>query len=303
MEFAQRRIGNHKEIVSSRINSFSLDRPKTSQVTLTRETKADIIKDIILFQDIEDKDMPQLLECLHSATYNTGDLIIKQYDDGDRLFILVNGKDQVEIEYLAGNSRIISYMIGNEFFGEIALLTSSERTASIRAVEQCTVLYLKRKDFDSFLGLNPEKREQIMATMDYLRLLKTIPLFRGIDSSTINLFASTMKKEKFNKGDDIIKQGDEGDKFYAILAGSVIVHVIRDDGKRHDVATLTRGEYFGEIALFKNIPRTATITSSTDETLVISLQKDHFLNAIDNQQALELNLENVTHRRIVQIMS
>ncbi|MCM8527337.1 MAG: cyclic nucleotide-binding domain-containing protein, partial [Lentisphaeraceae bacterium] len=84
--------------------------------------------------------------------------------------------------------------------------------------------------------------------------------------------------------------------------GNVNVHVVRDDNKDHDVAVLGRGEYFGEIALFKNIPRTATVTADTDEVLVISLQKNDFMKAIDSQSALETNLENVTHRRIIEMM-
>jgi CRP-like cAMP-binding protein len=291
-----------REIVNSRINSFTHDKEKKTHLNLTKEKKTEIIKDVILFQNIEESDKDQLLDCLHSVSYEVGDLIIKQHDDGDRLFVLAEGKAQVEIEDLAGNSNVVSYLSENEFFGEIALLTSSERTASVRAVEKCTVLYLKKKDFDTFLGLNPEKKEKIMSTLDYLRLIKSIPLFRGISSSVINLFASQMDKEEFKKGDNIINQGDEGDKFYVILDGTVNVHVVRDDNKDHKVATLSKGEYFGEIALFKNIPRTATITVDTDSATVLSLQKEHFVKAIDNQNSLEVNLENVTHRRIVQMM-
>ena len=291
-----------KTIIKTRISNFSLERPLVVNATLTNEKKAEIIKDIILFQDIEKNEMPHLLECLHSSSYETGDLIIKQHDQGDRLFILVNGKAQVEIEDFAGHSKIVTYLSEGEFFGEIALLTAAERSASIRAAESCTVLYLKRKDFDSFLGSTPEKQKNILAILDTLRLLKSIPLFRGMDSSTINLFASSMLHEHFKTGEKIISQGEEGDKFYVILSGNVNVNVTRDDNKEHHVTTLSEGEYFGEIALFKNIPRTANITAPVD-THVISLRKEPFTNAIKSQHALEDNLENVTHRRIVQMMN
>ena len=111
-----------------------------------------------------------------------------------------------------------------------------------------------------------------------------------------------MLHEHFKTGEKIISQGEEGDKFYVILSGNVNVNVTRDDNKEHHVTTLSEGEYFGEIALFKNIPRTANITASVD-THVISLRKEPFTNAIKSQHALEDNLENVTHRRIVQMMN
>ena len=291
-----------RDIIYTRVPSFTSFDSEKRHINLTFDKKKDIVDKIILFQDVKKEELPSLVQCLQSVTYQAGDLIIKQHDEGDRLFILVEGSAQVEIEDLAGNSKVVSYMTGNEFFGEIALLTSSERTASVRATEECTLLYLKRKDFDSFLGLNPERREKIMATLDYLRVIKALPLFKGLDSNIINLFASRMVKETYQKGSDIISQGDEGDKFYIILEGLVKVHVIRDDKKDHDVATLGKGEYFGEIALFKNIPRTATVTAESEEVLVISLTKEHFSKAIDSQSALESNLENVTHRRIVEMM-
>ena len=292
-----------RDIIYARVPNFDTLEKRKRHVNLTFDKKKEIIDKIILFQDVKREELPSLVQCLQSVSYQTGDLIIKQHDDGDRLFVLVEGSAQVEIEDLAGNSKVVTYLTGNEFFGEIALLNSGERTASVRATEECTVLYLKRKDFDSFLSLNPERKEKIMATLDYLRVIKALPLFKGLDSSIINLFASRMTKETFTKGNDIIKQGDEGDKFYIILEGNVLVHVIRDDNKDHNVATLSRGEYFGEIALFKNIPRTATVTAETDKVLAISLQKKDFTKAIDSQSALETNLENVTHRRIVQMMN
>lgn len=291
-----------RDIIYSRVPNFDTMENKKRHINLTFDKKKEIIDKIILFQDVKREELPSLVQCLQSFSYQAGDLIIKQHDEGDRLFILVEGSAQVEIEDMAGNSKVVTYLTGNEFFGEIALLNSGERTASVRATEECSVLYLKRKDFDSFLSLNPERKEKIMATLDYLRVIKALPLFKGLDSSTINLFASRMTKETFKKGEDIIKQGDEGDKFYIILEGSVNVHVTRDDNKDHNVAVLGHGEYFGEIALFKNIPRTASVTADTEKVLVISLQKKDFIKAIDSQSALETNLENVTHRRIVQMM-
>ena len=291
-----------RDIIYSRVPSFSNSETAKKHINLTFDKKKEIIDKIILFQDIKKEELPSLVQCLQSVSYETGELIIKQHDEGDRLFILAEGSAQVEIEDMAGNSKVVSYLTGNEFFGEIALFKNIPRTASIRATDNCTLLYLKRKDFDSFLDLNPERREHIMATLEYLRIIKAVPLFKGIDSNMINLFASKMAKESYKKDEDIIKQGEEGDKFYIVLQGKVNVHVVRDDNKDHNVATLGRGEYFGEIALFKDIPRTATVTAQSDETLVISLQKSDFMKAIKTQSALESNLENVTHRRIVEMM-
>ena len=291
-----------RDIIYSRVSSFNNFDTQKRHINLTFDKKKEIIDKIILFQDIKKEELPSLVQCLQSVSYEAGDLIIKQHDDGDRLFVLASGSAQVEIEDMAGNIKVVSYLTGNEFFGEIALFKDIPRTASVRATEECTLLYLKRKDFDNFLGLNPERKENIISALKNLRVIKAVPLFKGLDTNIINLFASRMAQESYKKGDDIIKQGEEGDKFYIVLEGQVNVHVERDDKKDHNVANLGRGEYFGEIALFKNIPRTATVTADDENTLVISLQKADFMKAINTQTSLESNLENVTHRRIVEMM-
>ena len=111
-----------------------------------------------------------------------------------------------------------------------------------------------------------------------------------------------MIKEDFKTGDAIIKQGEDGDKFYIILEGECDVHVDRDDKKNHKVATLSKGEYFGEIALIRDIPRTATITAVSAETLVLSLQKKDFVDVISSHELLASNFNDASHRRLVEMM-
>ena len=75
-------------------------------------------------------------------------------------------------------------------------------------------------------------------------------------------------------GTTVFSQGDVGDRFYLIEAGTAEV---RGDGK--PVATLGPGEVFGEIALLRRVPRTATVRARTDLQLQ-SLTSDRFLTAV-----------------------
>jgi CRP-like cAMP-binding protein len=291
-----------KVVINTRVTQLSTSKNLDTQRNLSTTEKRELIKSIVLFNDLKEDHISQLISCLHSHTYSEGERIIKQYAEGDRLYIIVEGKAQVEVENMAGQSQIVSYLTDNDFFGEIALLTSSERTASIRACTSTTVLYLKRKDFDAFLDLNPGDKEKIIESLNRLRLIKNIPLFRDLDSTLINTFTSQMVQSKFKLNDQIITQGEIGDQFYIILNGECRVHVDRDDKKDHQVAQLSTGEYFGEIALLKDIPRTASVSANSESVTVLTLKKQNFLEAIESHKTLISDFNTASNRRIVEMM-
>jgi len=74
--------------------------------------------------------------------------------------------------------------------------------------------------------------------------------------------------KEFNKGDIIIKEGDPGREMYIIKSGSV--DVIKSDGEREIIlATLSRGDFFGEMAILENVYRTATVKARETSRLIV----------------------------------
>ena len=74
--------------------------------------------------------------------------------------------------------------------------------------------------------------------------------------------------KEFNKDDIIIKEGDPGREMYIIKSGSV--DVVKSDGDRDIIlATLSRGDFFGEMAILENIYRTATVKAKETSRLIV----------------------------------
>lgn len=94
---------------------------------------------------------------------------------------------------------------------------------------------------------------------ELIALLLGIPIFAPLPESALEHLASSLTPRELPAGAVVFSQGDHGDCFYIIESGMVDVDV---DGAT--VATLGRGEYFGEIALLRDVPRTATIRAKTD---------------------------------------
>src|SRR5215203_1237416 len=113
-----------------------------------------------------------------------------------------------------------------------------------------------------------------MAPADALDLLRASPLFRPLPGPVIEELAAKLVVVTTSAGEQVIREGDAGDRFYLVGSGEVEV-----SSAGHPVATLRPGEYFGEIALLRDVPRTATVQAKSDARLY-ALERDEFLSAV-----------------------
>jgi hypothetical protein len=123
-------------------------------------------------------------------------------------------------------------------------------------------------------------------------LLRSMHVFRAMPVPALEGVALTAANVHVPAGEAIIRQGEPGDRYYAIADGAVEV---RKDGVL--VNTLGRGEGFGEIALLHGAPRNATVTALTDATLV-AVEREPFLVALTGHAPTRERLEVVASERL-----
>ncbi len=110
-----------------------------------------------------------------------------------------------------------------------------------------------------------------------LELLRGVPLLALLPESTLERLARALIPVEAEPGQVVIREGDHGDRFYVIETGTVEV---TKEG-RH-VASLGPGDFVGEIALLRDVPRTATVTA-TSATVLQALERSQFLPAVTGQ--------------------
>eukprot|EP00123_Amoebidium_parasiticum_P017189 comp23746_c0_seq1/m.41012 comp23746_c0_seq1/g.41012 ORF comp23746_c0_seq1/g.41012 comp23746_c0_seq1/m.41012 type:complete len:738 (-) comp23746_c0_seq1:109-2322(-) len=209
-----------------------------------------------------------------------GKVLFEEGDAGDKFYIVVRGA--VEVYTGTGDSRaILSELRANQFFGEMALLNNSPRSASVLCKEDSLLLTLSAENFSKFTKVAPELIDQLRPIVEArtAATLKLMPLFKGISEnkpwSKLDLLASMFVYETHDQGTVIVKQGDPGNRFYVVSVGELQVSSVLEDGTEAVLPPLRPGDYFGEIALLNNEPRTATVTV-TKRCVLISLARESF---------------------------
>jgi MFS family permease len=123
-------------------------------------------------------------------------------------------------------------------------------------------------------------------------LLHEIPLFGPLPVVVIEQLASELEEHAYADGEVVVREGDPGDRFYVVTEGTATV----------SVAGVTRpslgaGDAFGEIALLRGVPRTATVTAA-GPLGAVSLARDRFLGEVSGNRVSAEQAETLAQRRL-----
>jgi hypothetical protein len=112
-----------------------------------------------------------------------------------------------------------------------------------------------------------------------IQLLRSISIFAALPAPSLESVARDLEPLTVSQGTVVIKQGEPGDRYYAVADGELSI-------SRHGqiLHTISRGDGFGEIALIRDVPRQATVTAMTDASLY-TLHKDPFIQAMTGYAA------------------
>ena len=165
---------------------------------------------------------------------------------------------------------------------------NAPRAATCRAQVDSKLWMLDRVSFKCIVvAAAMQKRET------YKGFLEKVPILQSLNEMEVMTLADSLAEEKYEAGVTIYNQGDEGNYFYIIKEGTAkCFKKDESTGEEKQVAELTEGSYFGEVALLTSKPRQATVKADT-LLKVLALDRATFtrvLGALD--EIMQRNMSN-----------
>lgn len=261
---------------------------------ITSDSMVDVLSQLPLFSYFSNQLLQKIIE--ESLLYKAkkGTRIITQGEIGRHLYILLRGRVVVEKNSIADGRMKLTTLHATSIFGEIAIVEESERAADVVALEDVSLLRVPAVVLRSLANESQNERE-INAFCNAVivnQFFASAPIFKDLPEEVINNIVTRSFMRNFAAGDVVIKQGEVGKSFFMVLRGSVKV-LVNDKL----VKVIKQGGFFGEIAIFADIPRTATVVTE-GPALLFEMAASSFWEVLCQNVELAMFIEAVSEMRL-----
>ncbi|UCF39902.1 MAG: Crp/Fnr family transcriptional regulator [Gemmatimonadota bacterium] len=127
--------------------------------------------------------------------------------------------------------------------------------------------------------------------------LKSIPLFTQLSEVEVTRITEVARERTYPKNSVILFEDDPGDALYVVLTGEVKVVLIGEDGREVILSILRSGDFFGEMSLIDDQPRSAHVIATEDSNLLV-LRRDEFRQCLEDAPRIALGLLQALSRRL-----
>ena len=149
-----------------------------------------------------------------------------------------------------------------------------------------------------FLACLPRLRK-LEGVLGVRMFVRKVPILSGLSHAVLEDLASRMTLEEVPNGTAVVSQGEVGDRLYILKDGEAEVSARGDDGREAALATLSKDDHFGEIALLRDVPRTATVRAKGPLELY-SLGREDFERLLERSEKLKGAMTGTSDARYVE---
>ena len=126
-------------------------------------------------------------------------------------------------------------------------------------------------------------------------------VFSLLDTGEIEKIINSFQLTEVEEGKALFKEGDEGNEFYIVKSGKVAVSIRHSDGVEREIVELKEGDFFGEMSIFENAPRSATCLAK-EKSVLLKMKAEDFFKLIKSFPSVAIKIMyrmlNITTKRL-----
>ena len=239
-----------------------------------REVSVELLRSLTPLEGMKRENLQALAKKVSVKQISAGRTLFKEGDADKRTIWVVRG-----LVELSENGRTVGMIEGGSADARAPLNPSVPRKTTARAVEDVDYLAIDSELLDVMITWDQTGNYEVGELQaqfgggsddsDWMTTLLQTTAFHRIPPANLQAIFMRMNRQQYRAGEVVIKQGDEGDYFYAIVQGKCLVtreSALNQKGIR--LAELSVGETFGEEALIAEAKRNATVTMLSDGVLM-----------------------------------
>lgn len=236
------------------------------EIALTRLRSTD------LFARLDEEDLEYLTGAVEDVKLDSGEVLIQQGGQPDRLFVVLSGR-LVVLHAEGGQPEQAVAEIGpGGVAGELALVAGGQRSATVRAAENSELVSVSYAALQRLARARPKKlaslfdlvRQRLQSAQFALHMGQ---LIGNVEPAVLQSFEREATWVHLRSGETLFRQGDPGDAAFIVINGRLRA-VLEGDGSEQVLGEVGRGQPIGEMALIDGGPRSATVHAIRDTRLI-----------------------------------
>ena len=249
-----------------------------------------ILRNTGLVENFSDEAVKAIVKSLATERFKQGDIIIREGELGDRLFVMLDGAVRVFTHNQQKTEVVLARLEKGSYFGEQALLSQapSRRNAGVRALTDVTILTVPHAVFHRQLQSNPTLKQMLEEQGGAQLVEKLTKQLHDSSEAGCSLQSFFSNVKQFRCRQVFFRQGDLPADAYFLLRGSVAIRFHDDDLKIKSQSQVEPGQFFGELGLLKYQLRQGTAVARSDAEVCV-IDGDSLRKAYgENRQLKEL---------------
>lgn len=245
------------------------------------DTKANLVSQVAsseLFKGVGEELVQELTADLERVVLRDGDILFQPGDVSNAMYIVLSGRLRAVITQKDGSEMVLGEIGQGKPVGEMQLLTGGDRTASVQAIRDTELVKFSKSAFERATARAPELVQHLVDLVhqrlrrNELAIMLT-KLFGPMNEKILQFIESQMAWFQLRRGEVLFRQGDAGDSLYIVVSGRLKVLAMDKEGNEKVIGEIARGESVGEMAIFTEEDRTATVYAVRESELA-RLSKD-----------------------------